>query len=142
MGTTSPGVKLYIDTQKDSSGETWSEVAELNSVQFPDKSKEVIDMTHLNSTDRYRVFKSGFRDPGRMVANINYTASQYGVLNTEFDLDSVQTEWKIELNDSASSEFVFLGILTRLGGNVPEGSGKNTMDIEVQLSGKPATSPS
>ena len=142
MGTISPGVKLYIDTVKDSSGETWSEVAELNSVQFPDKSKEVIDMTHLNSTDRYRIFKSGFRDAGRMVANINYTATQYGVLNTEFDLNSNQTSWKIELNDSASSEFICVGILTRLSGTVPEGSGKNTMDIEIKLSGKPGTSPS
>lgn len=140
MGWTNIATKLYRDTLQDSSGETWDEIAELNSASFPDKSREVVDLTHLNSANQYRVFKSGFRNPGLVRFNINFTATQYGKLNTDYE-SNTNIFYRIVLPDSAASEFVFEGLITRLGGAIPEGSGKLTCDIEIQVSGQPETEP-
>jgi len=141
MGITSIGTKLYRDTMKDSSGESWEEIAELNSIQFPDKTRAVVDLTHLNATNQYHIFKSGFRDAGRVVFNINYDRTQYERLNEDFN-DNDPVLYKIVLGDSASSEFVFEGLLTRLSGNVPEGDSKVTCDCEIKLTGQPEAEPS
>lgn len=141
MGWTSPTVKLYRDTYQDSSGNDWDEIAELNSVSFPDKSREVVDLTHLNATNRYRIFKTGFRDAGRVVFNINYTDVQYRKLNDDYERDD-SVYYRIVLSDSAASEFVFEGFIVRLSGTVPEGSGKLSCDCEIKLTGEPDTEPS
>lgn len=140
MGETSIGVKLYRDTLQDSSGENWDEIAELNSVSFPDKSRETIDLTHLNTTNQYRIFKSGFRDAGQVTFNFNFTKDQYSKLNDDFE-SNTNLFYRILLNDSAGSEFVFEGLITRLSGTVPEGSGKISCDCDIKLSGQPETEP-
>lgn len=141
MGVGSPTTKLYRESHADSSGADWQEVAELLSVSFPDKSKEVIDITDLNASNLYRIFKSGFRDAGRVTFRCNFGATQYGRLNEDFDSDHMG-QFRIVLPDTAASEFVFTGLLVRLGGAVPEGSGSITCDCEIKLSGQPSTEPS
>jgi len=140
-GSTSIETKLYRDTLQDSSAETWEEVANLNSVGFPDKTREVVDLTHLNSTNQYRAFKGGFRDAGRVAFQCNYTKGGYEKLNADFNRNN-SVYYKIVLGDSAGSYWIFEGLITRLGGNVPEGSSKIITNCEIKLSGQPEAEPS
>lgn len=109
-------------------------LAEINSISGPAKSRETIEVTRLEDVDGYRQYIGGLREPGTVTLNMNFTRSNYDLLNTDYESDDVQS-YTIELPDDDNTTFTFNGLITELPLDIPIGD-KITVDVTIQISGK------
>lgn len=86
------------------SGGSWSAIAEVKSISGPTMSREMIDVTNLDSTGGYREFVPSFRDGGTVTLSMNFTYAGYNSLKTDFQSDSL-VDYEILLSDGTSIEF-------------------------------------
>jgi predicted secreted protein len=91
-----------------------STIAEVKSISGPDLSKEVIDVTSLDSTGGYREFIASFRDGGNVSLNVNFTRAGFDALKTVFDADNEEglAQYTIEFQDGqgtagANTQIIF-----------------------------------
>lgn len=116
------------------SGSAWVNIAEINSISGPNKSRETIDVTSLDSTGGYREFIAGFRDPGTITLSMNFSRATYDLMNDDFESDDLQL-YEILLPDAHSTSFEFRGLVTELPVNIV-GDDKVTSDTTIKLSGQ------
>jgi len=115
-------------------GSDWADVAEINSVTGPNKTRDVIDVTSLDSTGGYREFIAGFRDSGTVSLPMNFTRETYDLMNADFE-DQDKQNYEIVLPDTEDTTFEFIGLVTELGLGVPIDD-KITADCTIKVSGK------
>src|SRR3972149_3346383 len=82
----------------------WEAVAEVKTISGPTMSREMIDVTNLDSTGGYREFIPSFRDGGTVTLSMNYTFAGYLLLKQDFQSD-VLINYEILLSDGSSIEF-------------------------------------
>jgi predicted secreted protein len=82
----------------------WQAVAEVKSISGPTMSREMIDVTNLDSTGGYREFIPSFRDGGTVTLSINFTYAGYSLLKQDFQSDTL-INYEILLSDGTSIEF-------------------------------------
>jgi len=82
----------------------WEAVAEVKSISGPTMSREMIDVTNLDSTGGYREFIPSFRDGGTITLSINFTFAGYSALKRDFQSDTL-VNYEILLSDGTSIEF-------------------------------------
>lgn len=63
------GAYLEIDVSQSGS---WIEFAEVKSIAGPSRDKQLHDVTHLRSPNRYREWKSGLKDGGELTLTVNF----------------------------------------------------------------------
>ena len=114
-------------------GANWVDLAEVNSIIGPGKSRDTFDVTSLDSTGGYREFKGGFRDGGTVSLPMNFTRETYDLMNTDFESDDLQN-YEIFLPDDESTSFEFEGFVTELGLGIPVDD-KVTADVSIKISG-------
>lgn len=85
-------------------GTAWVAIAEVKSISGPTMSREMIDVTSLDSTGGYREFIPSFRDGGTITLSINYTYTGYKLLKQDFQSDEL-VNYEIILADGTSIEF-------------------------------------
>ena len=112
----------------------WVNTAEINTIAGPGMTRDVIDVTSLDSTDKYREFIAGFRDAGTVVLNMNFTRAEYDVMKSDFENDDLQN-YEIVLPDAENTALEFEGLVTELPLTIPPDD-KITMDVTIKLSGK------
>ncbi len=112
----------------------WVNIAEINSIAGPNKSRDVIDVTSLDSTGGYREFIGGFRDGGTVTLPMNFTRSTYETMNTDFESDTLQN-YEILLPDTEATSFEFTALVTELGLAIPADD-KITADVTLKVSGQ------
>lgn len=115
-------------------GGNWINLAEINSINGPTKSRDTIDVTSLDSTGGYREFIGGFRDGGTVTLPMNFTRDSYELMNNDFESDVIQN-YEILLPDLEVTSFEFEGVVTELGLAVPVDD-KITADVTIKVSGK------
>jgi len=115
-------------------GANWVDLAEINSISGPTKSRDTIDVTSLDSTGGYREFIGGFRDGGTVTLPMNFTRDTYDLMNDDFESDVIQN-YEIYLPDAENTSFEFEGLVTELGLAVPMDD-KITADVTIKVSGK------
>ena len=64
------GTKFAVETAPGSG--SYFELGEVTNVTPPNQSVDQVDVTHMQSTGRYREFIQGLTDPGEMSVEINY----------------------------------------------------------------------
>lgn len=111
----------------------WVSIAEINSITGPNKSRDTIDVTSLSSTGGYREFIGGFRDGGTVTLPMNFTRSTYETMNNDFEAN-VHQHYEIELPDTETTTFEFVGLVTELGLAIPVDD-KITADVTIKVSG-------
>ena len=116
-------------------GSVWDQIAEINTITGPSKSRETIDVTSLDSTDKYREFIAGFRDGGTVVLNMNFTRNEYDILNGDFEDDDLQN-YEIVLPDAENTTLEFEGLVMEIPLTIPPDD-KISMDVTIKVSGKP-----
>lgn len=109
------------------------DVAEVNSITGPNKTRGTIDVTSLDSTGGYREFIGGFRDAGTVTLNMNFTMATFNDFNEDFESATLQS-YSIVLPDSGGTTFSFSGLVTDLGMAVPMDD-KVTSDVTIKISG-------
>jgi predicted secreted protein len=118
-------------------GTNWVDIAEINSINGPGKSRDTIDTTSLDSTGGYRTFKGGFRDGGTVTLGMNFTRETYDLMNTDFESDDLQN-YEIYLPDAENTSFEFEALVTELGLAIPTDD-KITADVTLKVSGQVTT---
>jgi len=115
-------------------GSSWENIAEINSITGPNKSRDTIDVTSLDSTGGYRAFIGGFRDGGSVTLPMNFTRDTYDTMNTDFEDDDLQN-YEIFLPDDDGTSFEFEALVTELGLGIPADD-KVTADVTLKVSGQ------
>ncbi len=115
-------------------GTNWVNIAEINSIDGPTKSRDTIDVTSLDSTGGYREFIGGFRDGGTVSLPMNFTRDTYDLMNDDFESDVLQN-YEILLPDTESTSFEFEALVTELGLAIPTDD-KITANVSLKVSGK------
>ena len=116
------------------SGSNWVDIAEINSIDGPSKTRDTIDVTSLDSTGGYREFIGGFRDGGTVTLPMNFTRATYDVMNNDFESNVLQN-YEIFLPDLEGTSFEFEGLVSELGMSVPTDD-KVTADVTIKVSGQ------
>ena len=116
------------------SNEQFTEIAEINSIGGPDKSREMIDVTTLDSTGGYDEFIPSFRDGGMVTLNCNWTRDDYENLLGDFDSDS-SVNYQIVINDTGATTYDFTGYVQSIGRAIPN-KGKIEMTISIKVTGQ------
>jgi len=86
------------------SGAAWVAIAEVKSISGPTMSREMIDVTSLDSTGGYREFIPSFRDGGTVTLAMLFTYAGYDLLKTDFQSDTLK-DYEILLSDGSSITF-------------------------------------
>jgi len=113
---------------------SWANLAEINSITGPGMSRDVIDVTSLDSTGSYREFITGFRNAGTISLSMNFTRTTYALMKTDFESDTAQN-YEIVLSDDETTTLEFEGLVTELPISIPPDD-KITVDVTIQISGQ------
>lgn len=126
------GAKFY---RYNITSSAYEAVAEISEIAGPNKSKDAVEVTTLDSADRYKEFISGLKDGGQIQLTMNYTKATYQQMDEDFESDDRNT-YMIVLPDEDEFSFEFEGIVTELGLGAPVGD-KISADCTIKISGKP-----
>jgi predicted secreted protein len=118
-------------------GSQFGAIAEINTITGPGMTRDVIDVTSLDSTGGYREFITGFRNSGTVTLAMNFTRVTYEVMLADFESDDL-VSYEIALPDGTDgaleSTIEFDGLVTELPMTIPADD-KVTADITIQISG-------
>lgn len=117
-----------------SSSGVWESLAQINSISGPSMSREVIDVTSLDSSGGYREFIAGFRDAGTITLSMNFTGSTYETMKGDFESNTLQN-YEIVLPDSETTSLEFEGLVTELPLTI-DPADKITVDVTIKISGQ------
>jgi len=136
MATTGIGTKFFRWSDQASSSGTgvWEPIGEITAISGPDKSRETVDVTTLDSTDGYREFITALRDAGSISLTMNFTRNTYELMNDDFEDDDKQN-YEILLPDADNTSLEFEGLVTELPLDVPLDD-KISADVTIKISGK------
>lgn len=128
------GTQFKRGSMVDSSGATYTAIAEINSISGPNITRSTIDVTSLDSTNGYREFISGFRDGGEVTLEMNFTRDGYLDMKTDMDSDDAVT-YQIVLSDTGATTFEFEAYATNVGMAVPTDD-KVTASVSLKIDGE------
>jgi len=109
-------------------------LAEVNTITGPNRSRDTIDVTTLDSTGGYREFIGGFRDGGEVMLDMNWTRAGFDLLNTDFEASTSQS-YSIVMPDSGNTDFSFSGWVTNISKSIPADD-KVTMTVTIKIDGQ------
>lgn len=124
----------------DETSSSWKQLSEITDVSGPSKAREAVEVTHLNSPDKYKEFIKGLKEAGDVSLSMNFTRAQYDIMSTDFESENNQN-YKIVIPDAERTTIEFEGMITELGLAIPVGD-KITSDVTIKVSGKPTVSDS
>lgn len=125
------GTTFKRSNMSSSSTDVFSAIAEINSITGPNKTRETIDVTSLDSTGGYREFIASFRDAGTVELEMNFTYDGYEAMNADFEIETL-TDYQINLPDGTTLDFA--GFVVDLGMAVPLDN-KVTATVTIKISG-------
>jgi predicted secreted protein len=131
------GVLLGIGSG-DSSGEVFTDFAEILDSSLPSLAKDTIDVSHSTSVDKYREFIAGFKDGGEVTLTLNMVQADYAAILAKFELEP-KNNYQLTIPDdnySTKPTIVFAAHVTALGGAIPT-QDKVTNDVTFKITGKP-----
>lgn len=110
-------------------------VGEVLSIGSPSMSRDVVDATHMKSTEGWREFIAGLKDGGEVSAEIQSKPSStgYQALVADFDNDTAES-YSIEFPDGSS--WSFNAFITGMETSDPLDD-KITTSATFKITGKP-----
>lgn len=133
MSNAISGVGTSFKRSNMASTPVFSAIAEINSIQGPDKSRETIDVTSLDSTGGYREFIAAFRDAGQVQLEMNFSRDGYMDMNDDFESETL-VDYQIVLGDSGNTTMEFSGLVVNIGLAIPLDD-KITAPVTIKISG-------
>lgn len=115
------------------------EIAEITAITPPTRTRDTVDVTHLNSPDGFREFLGGWKDGGTVELEGNWipgdTNGQAG-LEADFESDEPQN-YTIQYPSSLGVSMDFAGIVTRAPTPTVTTDGKLGFSAAIKVTGKP-----
>lgn len=115
-------------------GDSWENLAEINSITGPTMTRDFIDVTSLDSTGGYREFITGFRDAGTISLNMNFTRATYDAFKADFESPDLHY-YEICLPDGNLTTLEFAGLVTEVPITIPTDD-KITADVTIKITGQ------
>lgn len=109
-------------------------IAEITSITGPNKARDTIEVTNLDSTGGYREFIPSFRDGGEITTTGNYTRAGFDTVNDEFELETV-TPIQLILNDTGNTTLDGSVYVTNIG-QAQALDDKVTLDVTYKVTGQ------
>lgn len=133
MSNAVSGIGAKFKRSDMASSPTFTAIAEVTNIDGPNKSRDTIDVTTLDSDGGYREFISGLRDGGEVQLDISYTYSGYDLINDDFEDDNAR-DYQITLPDADKTVLQFSALVTALGLQVPM-EDRITCNTTLKISG-------
>lgn len=115
------------------SSASYETIAEINSYSGPNKTRTMIDVTSLDSTDGYKEFITSFRDGGEVALEMNFTPTGYALMNDDFEVEDSR-DYRITLPNTPTTEFEFTAYVSALGMAIPL-EDKVTASVTLKITG-------
>lgn len=115
-------------------GNNYTTIGQINSITGPSMSRDVIDTTALDTSGGYRTFIAGFRNPGTLTLNMNFTQSTYALMKADFESNTARY-YRITLPDTEATQLQFQGLVTELPLTIPTDD-KVTANVTIQITGE------
>jgi len=128
------GVGAVVKQSDMTSSPTFNAIAEINAIDGPNKTRDTIDVTSLDSTGGYREFIASFRDAGSVNLEMNFTRDGYIAMNDAFETDTL-IDYQIVLPDTGNTTLDFSGLVVDIGMAVPLDD-KITAPVVIKISGE------
>lgn len=128
------GVGTQFKRGDGASNETFTAIAEVNSITGPGMTRSFIDVTSLDSTGGWREFITSFRDGGTISLNMNYTMSGYNDMLEDFENDS-SVNYQLVLPDTGNTTLEFAAYVTDLPMTIAMDD-KIAMNVTMKISGQ------
>lgn len=110
---------------------SWDVIAEVTNISGPGMSRDLIEVTSLDSTGGYREFIGGFRDGGTLVLSMNYTKEGLESFHSDFESEEAQY-YEVVLPDGESFEFE--GFVQEFPLTIPTDA-QISMEVTIKISG-------
>lgn len=134
MSDAVPGVGTSFKRGDGESDEDFTAISEIMTIGGPNKTRETIDVTNLDSSGGYREFIPSFRDGGEVTLNMNWTRDGYDLLNDDFETQS-SVNYQIVFPDTGATTFEFAAYVTGVEMNTPTDA-QITMDVTLKITGQ------
>lgn len=134
MALAGVGAAFKKGTEHDSSATTFAAIAEVNSINGPNMSREYIDTTSLDTTGGYRTFVPSFRDGGEITLDLNFERDNYIEFKDDFESADPVT-YQIVFPDTGATTFEFSGYVTSLTNAIPKDD-KILVTVTIKISGQ------
>jgi predicted secreted protein len=114
-------------------GAAWQDIAEVNSIDGPGMTKDVLEVTSLDTDAGYNEFITGFAEGGTLTLDMNFTRETYELMKEDFESDEVRS-YRIQLPDydSEPSTFTIEGLVIELPITMTADD-KVTVDVVIQI---------
>jgi hypothetical protein len=114
-------------------GASWDDIAEVNSIDGPGMTKDVLEVTSLETDAGYNEFITGFAEGGTLTLDMNFTRETYELMKEDFESDEVRS-YRIQLPDydSEPSTFTIEGLVIELPITMTADD-KVTADVVIQI---------
>lgn len=96
--------------------ETFTNVADVTSIDVLDIDVDNIDATSHDSTGQWREFVASLKDAGELSLDLNYDPSAHGTL---FSAIGVEKNWQITLTDSGAAVVTFAAFINGFSAQAP-----------------------
>ena len=114
------------------SAESFVTIAEVNSINLPERTRPMIDVTDLDSLARE--FVPGLLDSGQVTMNMNFTRDTYIDMVNDQESDS-SVNYQIVIPDTGATTMDFAGYVQDIGGAAPGPDEKINVDITIKITG-------
>lgn len=114
-------------------GLSYEDIAEVVSIDN-EKTRNMVDVTSLSSTEGYKESIGANRDAGTFQLTMNFTRDTYDLLNSDYENSSIKN-YKIVVPDDAESCFTFTGFVSNLGLGIPTDD-KISANVILNASGR------
>lgn len=109
-------------------------VAEINSIAGPTFSRNIIDVTALDSPGGYKKFIAGMRDAGEVTLNMNFLFAGWAAMKGDFE-SNVAKEYSIVLPDTTATTLTFDGLVTAMPFAAITPDEKISLDVTIKITG-------
>ncbi len=113
-------------------GAAWASLGEVTNITGPGMSRDTHDVTSLASTNGYREFIPGLRDPGALTFTMWFNRTDYDAMKTLFESDTI-TDFELILDDTENTTLEFSGFVTEMPLTVPDGP--IACEVTIKISG-------
>lgn len=137
VNTPIAGVGAVIERWVAGTPGAYETIGEVTNITGPSASREMIDVTALNTTGGYRKFIGSFRDSGTLNLSMNFTNVEYKKMKADFE-NAAAVGYQISLPDEVAgalgTSVQFWGSVQELPLTIPTDA-QVTVDVVIKLSG-------
>ena len=117
------------------SGSAWVEMGDITAVEGPQKTRDTLEVTQLNSDDQYKEFIADLKDGGTANLTASFVRANYDLIATDFESTTAQS-YAIVLPDTDNTTVEFEGLVIEQPLAVGVGD-KISADVSIKVTGKP-----